>query len=48
MEKGNKYQKKKSNSKISLFHMREVEEKIGNRIARLTYLGLVNHEHDFV
>ena len=48
MEKGNKYHKEKSTSKISLLHMREVEEKIGNKIARLTYLGLVDHMHDFV
>ena len=48
MEKGNKYHKEKSTSKISLFHMREFEEKIGNKISRLTYLGLVDHMHDFV
>src|SRR3954462_2414905 len=48
MEKGNKYHKRKWNSKISLLHMREVEEMIGNKIARLTYLGLEDHMHDFV
>ena len=48
MEKGNKYHKRKWTSKISLLHMREVEEKIGNKIARLTYLGLEDHLHDFV
>ena len=48
MEKGNKYQKKNLTSKISLLHMRKVEEKIGNKIARLTYLGLEDHMHDFV
>ena len=40
--------KEKSTSKISLLHMREVEEMIGNKIARLTYLGLEDHVHDFV
>ena len=48
MEKGNKYHKRKWTSKISLLHMREVEEMIGNKIARLTYLGLEDHMHDFV
>ena len=33
---------------MSLMHMREIEENIGNKIARLTYLGLMDHMHDFV
>ena len=48
MEKGNKYHKKILTRKISLLHMREVEEKISNKIARLTYLGLEDHMHDFL
>ena len=42
MEKGNKYHKEKSTSKISLLHMREVEETKDNKLARFYSSQLIH------
>ena len=45
---GKKYHKDQIKlANLSILHMREIEEKIDNIIARLAYMGSVNHQHDF-